>query len=560
MLRLIVLALIGCAAVVAPAGARAQNPPPPGARLPPRDSGPAQRLEATPGTIEGVVTSAETGAPLRRVNVTALHVDRGGDMPLRYVPGRERSVITDDRGRFFLDGLAAGRWRITASKAGYLTQQVGQRRTFETPPPITLGDGQRLPLGISLPRAGAINGRVYDQYGDPVAGARIQLFRTRMVRKQRQLEPIGQGDLSDDTGAFRLHGLAPGEYYVSASLRVAPLDSVVQTTHAPTYYPGTGSFAEAQRVFVGKAAEVHIDFPVRPVRTARITGFVQDSSGAPASAFLNLMSEATELGGALGIGAATRDEGSFLIPDVPPGVYTLYASLRGGGIDSEAAAVPLTVYEEDVSGVSLALAKPGSMRVMLVPEAGVSRVMPTSVDLVARSQRAGMETKHGVAGRVSSLPMTVPSGPFRLDPQIPEGWALKAIVVGNVDVTDAPIDLKGQQDVAGRLILTDKVTTVIGTVSHDRDPRNVSVVVFPEDSARWGPLSRFTRTTTVDQRGGFRLTGLPGGVRYLAVAVDGLEEGEGDDPDFLTRIRGQSISFPLADGEERILGLAVTER
>jgi hypothetical protein len=156
--------------------------------------------------------------------------------------------------------------------------------------------------------------------------------------------------------------------------------------------------------------------------------------------------------------------------------------------------------------------------------------------------------------------MTVPPGPFRLDPEIPDGWALKAIVVGSVDLTDTPIDLKGQHDVPVRLVLTDKVTTVSGTVSLDGDARNVSVVVFPEDSGRWGTWSRFTRTTAVDERGRFQVNGLPGGARYLAVAVDGMEEGEGDDPDFLNRMRDHAISFPLADGEERLLGLAVTRR
>lgn len=562
MRRITLLSLLVSIACLTPPGLRAQqtSPSPATPRTPPRDVTPAPARAVASATIHGVITAADSGRPLRRAHVAAQLVDRTGRTGAAMPRMGERSVLTDDQGRFVLTDLIGGFWRITASKAGYLTLQVGQRRAFEATPPLTLTGNQVVEVSLALRRAGAINGRVYDEYGDPVAGARIQLLRPRMVRQQRQLQPVGEGDFSDDTGAFRLHGLAPGEYYVTAALRVAPLDSVVQTTYAPSYYPGSGNFSEARRIFVGAGADVHIDFPVRPVRTVRVTGFVQDSSGAPASAVLNLMSEATELGDSLGIGTATREDGSFLVADVPPGAYTLYASLRSGGLDGEVAAVPLTVYEEDVSGVTISLAKPATMRVTLTPDRGIVRALPTSVDLVARSTRAGTETRHGVAGGVSALAMTVPPGPFRIDPEIPVGWALKAIMVGNVDLTDVPIDLKGQQDVPVRLVLTDRVTTISGTVTLDRSDRIITVVVFPEDSSRWDHSSRFTRTAPVDAKGSFRVDGLPGGVRYLAVAVDRLEEGEGHDPEFLVRMRDHAISFPLADGEERALGLAVTER
>ena len=510
------------------------------------------------GVISGVVTSADTGSPVRRVNVTLQSFVVGPGRP--FDPYGERSVITDDAGRFEFAGVAGGRWRITATRAGYLTQQYGQRRPFEGAPPVALPGGERLTIAMALARAGAINGRIFDEYGEPLSGARIQLFRPRMAKQLRYLQPVGEGDLTDDTGAYRLHGLAPGEYYVAASLRVAPIDSVIQTTYAPTYYPGTGNFAEAQKIFVGTSAEVQADFPVRPLRTARITGFVVDSAGAPASAFLNLASEAAELGDSNGVGAATRDDGSFLLADVPPGTYTLYASLRNGGLDGEATAQPLTVYEEDIAGITLVTAKPASMRVTIVPDAGVTRVMPTSVDVVARSTRAGNETKHGTAGRVSSLPMTVPPGPFRIDPEIPEGWALKALIVGTVDMIDTPVDLEGREDVPVRLVLTDRITTVSGNVSRPRDDRVAAVVVFPEDSARWSQPARFIRAGLVDQRGNFRVAGLPGGQRYLAVAVEGLEDGEAEDPDFLVGMRDRAVSFPLAEGEQLVLGLAVEER
>jgi hypothetical protein len=156
--------------------------------------------------------------------------------------------------------------------------------------------------------------------------------------------------------------------------------------------------------------------------------------------------------------------------------------------------------------------------------------------------------------------MTVPAGSFYLTADIPDRWALKAIVVDNTDLTDAPVDLKGRQDVPVRLVLTDKLTEVTGTVTLPGPGRTIGVVLFAEDSNRWRQPSRFIRSTTVDDRGSFRITGLPGSVRYLAVAVEALEEGEEDDPDFLNRMKDRAVSFPLAEGEERFIGLAVEER
>ena len=67
---------------------------------------------------------------------------------------------------------------------------------------------------------------MFDEFGDPVAGARVQAMRYQMVQGARRLSPVGANAQSDDTGAFRLYGLMPGDYYVSAILRAFPGDSI----------------------------------------------------------------------------------------------------------------------------------------------------------------------------------------------------------------------------------------------------------------------------------------------------------------------------------------------
>ncbi len=66
-------------------------------------------------------------------------------------------------------------------------------------------------------------------------------------------------------------------------------------------------------------------------------------------------------------------------------------------------------------------------------------------------------------GRGSAFRLAGMSGPFYLDINgLPDGWAVSQIAVDGVDVTDEPIDLKGQTS-AARVVLTDRVTTISGT-------------------------------------------------------------------------------------------------
>jgi hypothetical protein len=67
------------------------------------------------------------------------------------------------------------------------------------------------------------------------------------------------------------------------------------------------------------------------------------------------------------------------------------------------------------------------------------------------------------------------------------------------------------------------------------------------------------RTARADADGRFQIRGLPP-ERYLAVAIDYLEETEVQDPQFLERLRRQATSFSLRDGEQRSLQLDVVGR
>jgi hypothetical protein len=579
-----------------------QNAPPGAA---PARSTPRPRPVADPLTasIQGRVTTLDSGAPIRRAEVRAIATN-----------GFSRLTTTDGDGRFDLRDMPAGQFRLTISRSGFVTLSYGQRRPFEAHIPIDLKQGQRFTANVALPRGGAIAGRVYDEGGEPLAGVRVQALRSRSVDGRRRVEPAGPVDLTDDTGAFRLYGLPPADYYVTASapsrqIAVPPGAQLerdvrsmgVQAT-LTTFYPGTVSLEEAQRVRLDVGGEARADIQITEARAATIFGAVLTSSGEPAAdATVSLRSDVVSLGVSaqisgpppLMITGHTASDGTFMLPNVPPGSYTLQAVVQrfgpgaifrttAGGTQvvepgtravlanfdappmPEMAFMPLVVTGGDVSGLTLAANAGGSLEGSYVADVGVTRTLPGGLELTPRWVSGSDMLMRMVTGNTFRLFGLNGTG-FLTVNGVPDGWAVKSIISDGEDVIDRPLIFSGGRAYDVRIVLTDRVTTVAGTVSGDApgragDRANHNVVIFAEDPAKWAVGSRYVRTVRTDGQGAFRISGLPPGERYLAVAVDFLEDGEATDPDFLEQLRTRAARFSLAETERRSLDLRLIQR
>ena len=519
--------------------------------------GRGQQVQGT-ASIRGLVTSADTNSPVRRAQVRATSPDTRS----------ARLSTTDADGRFELRDLPAGRWTISAAKGGFVTQQFGQRHPFESVEPIELADGQRFAANFALSRGSAITGRVSDEFGDPITGARVQVLRSQFQQGRRRLAPTANGAQTDDTGSFRVFGLAPGEYYVAASLQAAPADSSANpVSYAPTYFPGTGSLTDAQRITLTLGTEQSgINFVLQPVRAVRVSGTVVDSNGAPTQALLNLTPAGFGDEGGLQMGNPARvlQDGTFTILNVVPGEYVLTVNGRANGNSTpEVASMPLTVGNDDLSGVSIATSKGGTIRGSVAADNN-GKVVTTNIQVSVQPLRptpGGFQPRAQVSSAGTfELNGLIGAHVVRVD-RLPDGWVVKSIRANGRDITDTALEFRGSETANVQVVLTNRISEVSGAVRANGQPVTAaSVVLFPEDAAQWVFPSRRVRMVRVDQTGIFRARSLPPGDRYLAVAVDYLEQGEFQDPVFLERMRGRATAFALTEGENKNLDLALVER
>jgi hypothetical protein len=137
------------------------------------------------------------------------------------------------------------------------------------------------------------------------------------------------------------------------------------------------------------------------------------------------------------------------------------------------------------------------------------------------------------------------------------GTRVKAVRLDGVDVTDAGINFKPNENLSGLEIeLTTQLSSVSGMVTDARSnaAKDYSVVIFPRDRERWGPGSRYLNLGRPDQDGRYKALNLPPG-DYYAIALDYVEQGANTDPEFLERIKERATEFSITDGETKNLDL-----
>ena len=561
-------------------------------------------------------TAREAAAPLR------MAMERGAAISGRIVgtngtPMRARvyihpetrglvdpiAALTDDRGEFRVGGLPQGRYIVTAAGGSTWTVRVtpdgesqwipylrmgaleppslpsegiprrvvvarageenaGIDFTFDIAPPTLGGATVNIKLQDQALPAGAVSGTVIDERREPMQGAVVRAQHLRSVNGRTIALTATDPVETDDRGHFRIFGLRPGEYVVTA-LVTARLHGTQQ--YATTYAGGALDLDAATRWLIGEAEEGGVGVEMVPAELFSIDGTVRSSSGAPGSGSARL--SLTHQSGrpipeprSVPLGA----DGSFSFPGLPPGDYVVHASTGGVlGTPAEFGVAFVTVGDSSPAPVMVRTAVPSILNGSVIVDGGTGpppmgwtlRVLPADPDrsMFNQSGTASTVTQSDGSFYVNRL-----AGRNRLVlGTAPEGWFMKELLLGGSDIATEPFDFGaggGSFDNAV-MVLSPRGGVITGQPEPERDGPSptYSAVVFPTDRASWISRSQFIKHVRASADGTFRVTSLPPGSYYVAAvrnltAPVGIDEWE---PAELERLAGLATRVTVAEGETR---------
>ena len=536
------------------------------------------RLAPPPPTasMSGRITSITDGKPIARARVT-VSADEIFECPPNNPPGVTdncqrygRVEVTDKDGLYAVDKLPRGKtFVITASKTGFAPRAYGETPPAVTPSFVTLKDGEKVEnIDIQLVPQNFITGTLLDEDETPFAGALVEALRAVYDKGQRSFVTAADC-VTDDRGHFRLYGLAPGQYFITAFdpaySRVG--DALGQLFYGPTFYPGTVYQDDAQRITLDPGVPREgLQFKLQIIRPARLTGKLSAPGLQLLSGSVNIGPSRSARSASFAISEADiRPDGVFQFANILAERYVIRAraAVDIGGL-AQFALWTQPVEGLDIADVNMVLA-PGAKVVGRVTWNSVKGGRPPSdqTDIRVRAPMAdGATFGDALTGNIAVDRSFLVNGAMaglhyiRVD-NLPDPWRLKQVLWRGADVTDIPIEMEYRQIYDGlEVVLTDTYTTLLGTASVNADdlPQAYAVVVFPTNPMHWQPTSRYVKLTYLDDKGRYTIRGLPPSEYYVAV-TRAVDESDLAVDTLLERLSQSATVVRIADGERKVLPL-----
>jgi len=455
--------------------------------------------QASYGTIEGTVVRFGTSEPIPNVSVFAQSE----------VSGRSREPAlraqTDQQGRFRLEKVLPGQYRIAPQSIGYsLPSQGGEL--------ITARDGELVRnVRLSLVRDGAIHGRVIPPNGRLLTGVEVELVTGSVVVKgPRVLKFSGKAVAVGENGEYQLT-VVPGEYYVRTATQAgAPL--------ARTYFPNTSEPGDAKPIRVGQGEDVAADIQLSTTPVFKITGRIID-----------------------------------LVPDLEPHY------ISGVSLSSDSA----TVREYKLENLAQGL--PFCCAVGVVPDSNVSvtvsndrfeiqGVRPGSYALAAGVLVGAVKPGEFVVTKLGDSP-----------PYSVRYSGLNAVTVTNADIADVEIEVRRGMEVKGRIVSNGAPVETKGVTlflrGPDYDP-NSSMLAETDDAGRFTFHNLSDGVYMIDP------LHLPGDAyveevlqagRKLSDLEFAVNKSDSDPLEFIVNPSGGTVSGQITDSSHALIALVPVE-
>ena len=395
------------------------------------------------GTITGrVVNSA--GEPLAGASINA------GRVSSNFL---RKTVSTDSKGEFKIDGLEPGLYSVFASMPGYVTVL----RSTDSPNFYRLGDS----VTFTMSKGGVITGAVIGRDG-PLVGVGVFAARVRDAdgKKLQASYPGGNERRTDDRGIFRMYGLPPGAYIIMATKpRLGTIMPSAYDLDVPTFYP-SGTRDTAAEIVVREGDEITADINYRGEAghaiSGKFSGIITDNQrpfGSNANVSITDLRDRTQIANAASL---LSDNTTFAIYGVPDGDYELSATQYVTNETLRSLPQRVTVHGGDVTGINLKLeplasisgrlafkhdpaAACGKRKETAAPETLVfARTVEQAKKSAGKDDQA--QTSAWPAFAAGSAPADAKGsfnvsrlvpGAYRIDPRLPaSGWYVQSIAFG----------------------------------------------------------------------------------------------------------------------------------
>lgn len=540
--------------VVIPEIVAAQNASGPPAGQPPKEE---------TCVVSGMVVRRTDTAPLKGALVQLFNPD-GGEHNIATRTGAD--------GRFELKNVPAGKYRLMVSRNGYFRVEYGQKKPSDPGATFSLRPGQHMSdLLFKLGLAGVITGKILDENGEPMAYVAVTALRTGYVGGRRQLITVDEKH-SNDLGEFRLFGLTPGKYFVSAE--PSRWERAVgdrqysgeekgsgEKGYTKVFFPSATDPAKASTLIVKEGEEIpSIDFLMKEIMVYRIRGRVAGpvSKQGPQQIRVEVFRRSERMGWGSFTGSpdSIKADGSFEVPQIPPGEYTVRATASEEG-QRYSAAQDVDVVAADVEGLSLVLA-PG----VTIP----GRILWDGQPSLGREELSVFlesdETRYGInGGRVDKNNQftleAVPEGSFKVDLfGLGKDGYIKEVKFGEAVLADTELRVVRGGGATLEITASSRGARMQGTVLDEEalPVAGVWVVAVPEEAKR--KYLRLYKSALTDQYGHFEIRAITPGT-YKIFSWEGIESEAWEDEDFLKEFEEKGTLTEVHGGEAKVVELKV---
>lgn len=382
-------------------------------------------------SVTGQIKIGET--PARGVSVALMLSNRQRNPQLNPQTDPTTRVTTDADGRYRFTNLAAGTYRVNILSPGYII--FGTSDLVRNGQQVMLKDGEAVErIDFTLTRGGVITGKVVNSNNRPVIGEGVTLMTIDDAGQQTPFNPPngGGGMRTDDRGVYRVYGLPPGKYLVSAGQGDGrgggPGFMAASRSYLRTYHPEVTDVTQATPITVEAGKEVtEVDIRLVSLETFAAAGRVVDATtGNPVVGVL--IGHSSVRGGGRGgqmqapggpgsTDGTSGEEGVFRIEGLARGRYSVYVAQDSQNpATSEYYSEPATfeIATTDVTGLEIKLQRGASVTGTVVVDGSNDPNVLANIRVNAMVRGNGAGGGMGGGGRANNSAQVSSNGLFRV--------------------------------------------------------------------------------------------------------------------------------------------------